>query len=227
MALLCPAAVEAALVIDVRAVSADGGGMVNNPKWVTPGAVGSTITFNVFAMMTGNNGDTSDEGIVSVAGSFLTTDGGAGTRGHLAAFRSPGMMGTGGSNGVQIDLDGDGDLDVGSNNNASANNFFSARSLTAPFPQSGPEVQIGTFTMTVTRQVFFPETLVNFRPRNATTAGSWFEDGTQITSANFSAGAPVFVGIPEPATAALGAAPLALGLLARRRRTHAHTTRNG
>jgi hypothetical protein len=126
------------------------------------------------------------------------------------------MTGTGGSNGLVTDLDADGDLDVGSNNNASPLNFFSARSKDAPIPQFGSEVLVGTFTMTIS-QTGPGFALVNFRPRLASTAASWFEDGTQITSSAFTVGAPVQIGIPEPASLALIGAVVGSALLARRR----------
>jgi MYXO-CTERM domain-containing protein len=208
------AAASAALVIDVRATAVNGGTLVG-PKEVVGVAPGSTVTMSVFALTTGNDGSTANDGILSFAGSFLTS--GGTTFGNLVATRAPTMTGTGGSNGLVTDLDGDGDLDVGSNNSASATLFFSARSSVAPDPVFGPEVLVGTVTMAVTAGGLTP-TLANFRPRLAGTAGSWFEDGTQITSSAFTAGAPVAVnGVPEPT--ALGLAGLAgLGALARRRR---------
>jgi hypothetical protein len=211
------AAANAALVIDVVATSANGGAVLVNGKNVnilaaTPGAV---ITFDIFADTTGSNGNTQDDGILSFAGSFLSEGGAA--RGNLVATRAASMTGTGGSNGLVTDLDGDGDLDVGSNNNASASNFFSARSSTAPNPVFGPHVLVGTMSMTLGAPASGGNTLVNFRPRVSSTAGSWFEDGTQITSSAFSAGAPVTLIVPEPTT--LGLAGVAgLGLLARRRK---------
>jgi MYXO-CTERM domain-containing protein len=210
------AAADAALVIDLRATGVTGQGTVANEKTVTNVAPGSIVAFDVFAITTdSNNGNTSDQGILSFAGSFLSA--GGTTEGNLVAARAATMTGTGGSNGLVTDLDADGDLDVGSNNNASALNFFSARSTTAPTPQFGMTVLVGTLAMTITEATPL-ETLVNFRVRVAGTAGSWFEDGSQITSSNFSPGSPVSVnGIPEPA--ALGLAGLtALGALARRRR---------
>jgi hypothetical protein len=125
------------------------------------------------------------------------------------------MTGTGSSNGLVTDLDGDSDLDVGSNNNAIGTNFFSPRSKDAPTPQFESHVLIGTMQMTL--QVSGGFTLVNFRPRVSPTSGSWFEDGTQITSSTFSAGAPVVLGIPEPTTLSL-TSMAGLGLLARRRK---------
>ena len=214
------AAANAALVIDVRAVSATGGAVVQNAKTVdvTNAGPGAVINFEVFALVSGQDGDTANDGIISFAGSFLS---GTGTvaRGNMTAARDAQMMGFGGSNGLAQDLDGDGDLDVGSNTDGSANNFFSARANSAPQPIFGQSIRVASATMTLSA-VTIPGTdsLLNFRPRNATTAGSWYEDGTQITSANFSAGQAVrLTAIPEPAT--IGLASIAgLGLLARRRK---------
>jgi hypothetical protein len=208
---------NAALVIDLRATNVVGQGTVSpDGKSVSNVAPGTVVNFNIFANVTDNSpGDTTNQGILSFAGSFLSA--GGTTEGHLIATRAAGMTGTGGSNGLVTDLDGDGDSDVGSNNNASALNFFSARSKDAPQPQVGDSVLVGTLAMTIT-EATATETLVNFRVRAASTSGSWFEDGTQITSSNYTAGAAVSVnGIPEPA--ALGLAGLAgMAALARRRR---------
>jgi len=216
-------AANAALVIDVRAVSATGSTVVQNAKTVRAGGVGDVITFNVFAVVTGANGDQADDGILSFAGSFLSGDAGLGAvRGSLSAARSAAMLGSGGSNGLVQDLDGDGDLDVGSNNNSNAANFFSARSKDAPTPQFGMETLSGTLTMTIGQLIAGGSndlTNVNFRPRTSSTSGSWFEDGSQITSSAYSAGANVQIlgNVPEPMS--LGVAGLVgLGLLRRRNR---------
>jgi hypothetical protein len=204
-------AARAALVIDVRATSANGGAVLHNPKLVlvqnaTPGAV---ITFDVFGVVTDNNNAVSfDQGILSFEGSFLSTNVGNGSvRGDLLARRAATFLGTGGSNGFVQDLDADTDLDVGSNNNASSVNFFRARSTSAPAHVPGVEALVGTVTMTLTSNTggFHTQvTHVNFRPRVSSTAASWFENGTQITSSDFSSGPPVVLqNVPEPAALGL------------------------
>jgi len=213
------AAANAALVIDLRATTGSPGVVITNQgKTVTGTVNGSTVNFDVFALVTdSNNAVTTDQGILSFAGSFLS-DGG-GVRGNLAAAAASTMRGSGFSNGLMQDLDADTDLDVGSNTNTSSANFFNARSSAAPQPVFGSEVLVGNLTFTVTTSSSSP-TSVNFRPRAAGTAGSWFEDGSQITSSAFSAGTPVLVsgasGVPEPASLAM-ASIAGLGMLARRR----------
>src|SRR5262245_57998021 len=121
------ATANAALVIDVVATGGTGVTVSNGGKSVLTTGVGNPINFNVFALVTdGNNGNTTDQGILSFAGSFLSN--GGSVRGGLVGVVDATMRGSGFSNGLAQDLDADGDLDVGSNNNASAANFFNGRS---------------------------------------------------------------------------------------------------
>jgi hypothetical protein len=218
------ATANAALVVDVRAVSESGGANILTPKLVDVVGVnpGDTITFDVFALVTGANANPNDEGLVNVFGSFLTP-GPGGLRGNLAVATNANFRASGFSNGFAQDLDGDGDLDVGSNTNGSATNYFNARANTAPTPAPGPEHLIATVTLTVTSNAIAGgDTLMNFRPRFSTTAGSWFEDGSATGTAQqgasaVQAGNPVTLqNIPEPSTLAL-AGLAGLGMLARRR----------
>lgn len=185
------------LIIDVRATGATGGAVVLTPKQIDVGgaSAGATVSFEIYALVTGDDGDTTNDGILSFAGSYLSTNDplGGSIRGNLKAFRDPAMRGTGGSNGFIADLDGDGDLDIGSNNNASAGSFFSARSSAAPDPVLGQQVLTATLTLTLTSvtNIAGAETAVNFRRRQSGTSGAWFEDGSQITSSDYSSGSPV------------------------------------
>jgi hypothetical protein len=73
-----------ALVIDVRAVNVIGPGTVVSPKRVEFVVPGSVILFDVLALVTdSNNANTSDQGILSVTGSFLID--GPWTQGNLVA----------------------------------------------------------------------------------------------------------------------------------------------
>lgn len=209
------AAANASFVVDLRATGVTGGGTVVDEKHVQNVVVGSVVTFSIYGQATGNDGSTANDGVLSFAGSLLSN--GGTVLGNLSAARDATFLGTGGSNGLAQDLDADGDLDVGSNTPSASANFFSPRATGAPTPVFGPQVLVGTATFTVSA-AGLTETSVNFRPRVASTAGSWFEDGSQITSSAFTAGAPVSVaaGIPEPTSLALvGLA--GLGMLARRR----------
>ena len=196
----------ASLVIDVRAVSATGATQVVNPKVVLPGAAGDVVTFDVFAVITGNNPNLGDEGLLSVAGSFLSPNpfGNGSLRGTLAATRDPLMRGPNSADGAQLDLDGDGDLDVGSNNDASSAGFFAATANTSPTPVPGVQVRVGTLTLSVTQALLSADvTEVNFRPRHLPAgtpgAGSWVEDGALRVSNNFFAGSPVTVSTSQSA----------------------------
>jgi hypothetical protein len=121
----------------------------------------------------------------------------------------PGFTGPGSSVGLQSDLDGDGDLDVGSNNDPNPYNFFAVRATTAPNPVTGPEIKIGRATFTVndiTSAV--GDSFLVFRPRQAGTAATWFEDGIAKTigypGTSFYFGQGVSVSaIPEPGALAL------------------------
>jgi hypothetical protein len=216
------ATASAGLMVDVRATGATGGAVLVNNKLVNVAnaAAGDTVTFDVFALVSGNNANPNDEGLVNVFGSYLSN--GGGLRGNSQATVNPNFRASGFSNGFMQDLDGDGDLDVGSNTNGSATNYFNARVNTAPTPAPGPTHLIGSVTLTVSSlNASGGDTLFNYRPRFASTAGSWFEDGSatgtaQQGASSIQSGAPVVLQVPEPAT--LGLAAIAgLGLLARRR----------
>ena len=204
---------SASLVIDMRAVSTTAGHVLDAKTVFFTGTVGDTVTMEAHGRIFGNNQNPNDEGLISVAGSFLSTTGDL--AGNLIAKRNFWFTGVGGSNGLVQDLDGDGDLDVGSNNNASAANFFAARTNHTPEPVFGDDLVFGTVTWTYTGGGGF-DTSVNFRPRISGTAASWFEDGSQITSSNFTSGPAVLITLPEPVVASL-LPMLASGLLARRR----------
>jgi len=226
---LSSAAVNANALIDVRAVVGSNPA-VTSAKVVNAAlaAPGSTITFNVFAVITPSpdNGNPGDEGFLLGSGSFLSTDvAGGALRGNMTASRPSTFNGSGSSNGLPQDLDGDGDLDVGSNTPATSANFFAARATSAPSPVFGQEVQIGTLTMTVGQLLASAatggHTDVNFRLRNNTaSAASWFENGSTITPPGGTVveGSPVVISaVPEPMT--LGLAGLAgMSLLGRRRK---------
>jgi hypothetical protein len=217
----CGAVARATLTIDLRATHASGGAGVVNEKLVdlsdaSPGAV---ITFDIFAVITGQNANPDDEGYLQTFGSLLTEP--FGVRGHLRAVVNPNYRQSGFSNGTVQDLDADGDLDVGSNNNAAAVNYFTPRGYGGPSPVYGSIHNVGTLTMTLTEipGALF-STAVNYRPRIANTAGSWFEDGSATGTAQqgpsaIQVGAPVLLSdVPEPAALGLVGASVT-GLLAR------------
>ena len=212
------ATANAGLTYDMVATGATSGVISEAGKRVdlTPG-VGGTVTFNIVAFVTGQNGDLGDDGFLSGAGSFLST---GGTLGDMAAFRAGNMTGTGSSNGKAQDLDSDGDLDVGSNTTASASNYFAVRANSAPQPVFGAQVLLGSVTFTYGAAGMSGVSLVNWRNRGNASTASWFEDGSQVnanaTASNVGVGAPVSLVVPEPTTLGLAAIG-ALGLLARRR----------
>jgi hypothetical protein len=196
----------ASLTIDLRATATTGGTVIDAKHVQFSGVAGATVTMNVYSLVTNGNGNPNDDGTLAVIGSFLSSF--SDMSGNLEAVRDAEFTGTGSSNGLITDLDGDGDFDVGSNNNAVAANFFAARAR--QFTPFTAETLIGSVTWTFTANL--SETFLNYRPRVSSNAGSWIEDGTQITSSDVSVGAPVHIFVPEPAFAL----PLLLGALARR-----------
>jgi hypothetical protein len=246
-------AAQAALFLELRAASVDAAHQTfvvftagGKNFSLLPGAVGATLTMNIIAKSSGQDGNQGNDGLLSLAGSFLSTRAGTSPRGNLAASRqvsitglnqTSGFNGAGGQNGTVTDLNGDGDLDVGSNVDTDSAGFFAARATSAPDPVFGTappfELQVGTVRYVVTDTGATPgPTTINFRKREAFGAASWYEDSVQNpddgtwsgahtynSDPNWTIGAPVnvFGQIPEPAT--LGLASLAgLGLLARRRK---------
>jgi MYXO-CTERM domain-containing protein len=230
-------AANAALNIDVRATGVTGGGTVANGKLVNNVAVGSVVTFDIFAVITGTNASTTDDKFISVSGSYLTT---GPLHGNLLAdvVRTPldsdgvaipplGFDANGFSVGLQQDLDGDGDLDVGSTADSAANNFWAARFFGAPNGSpagstnpttNGRRIGFGTFTVTSATGA----TILNFDGRDAGTAGNWIEDGQTLSAASQNGVLGITINgtgggtIPEPATLSLaGLAGLAM---VRRRR---------
>jgi hypothetical protein len=122
------------------------------------GAFGATLTMVVVGKVTGADADQSNDGILSLTGSFLSTHGAAGhPSGNMTATRqvsttglnqTSGFNGAGSTNGNPSDLNGDGDLDVGSNHDNDAAGFWAVRATSAPdpvFATAAPfELQLGT-----------------------------------------------------------------------------------
>src|SRR5688572_8241221 len=221
--------VDASLIIDVRATGVNGAplGAGSTAKDVTAGR-GDTVTFAIFAVLTGTNG-ANDETVASAHGALISTPGNL--LGNLSANVVAPFNGNGSQNGLVQDLDSDTDLDVGSGPNGGVNtHFFLARSNTQEngtiTSAQSEEIQIGTANFVVGEQGL--ETFVNFFRRasasggNINTAATWFEDGAIRAPSNgvYGTGAPVRVIVPEPTGLAL-AGLTGLGLLARRRNKNA------
>ena len=199
------AATFGGLVIDVRAVSATGTTQVLNAKHVVPGAAGDVVTCDVWAIVTALDPYKNNDGMWSVSGSFLSANvsGNGSVRGKLSAARLIPYLGGGGSNGLEQDLDADGDVDVGSNVNTSAAGFFAAHHDLSPTPVTNP-ARFATVSFSIGQVLSLNDvTTINFRPRSSASAAVWWEDGIAIVGSDFSAGAPVEIFIPEPASVAL------------------------
>src|SRR3954454_20796636 len=140
---------NASLFLELRASSVDAahaGQVTFTPgskqfKLGGTGAVGATLTMVVVAKVTGADANQSNDGILSLAGSFLSTHGAAtAPTGNMTATRqvsttglnqTSGFNGAGGQNGTPTDLNGDGDLDVGSNNDNDSAGFWAVRATSA------------------------------------------------------------------------------------------------
>lgn len=170
------------VIVDTRLV---GGGST-----ATVSSVGQRIDFEVWATVTGNDSNNTNEGLQIAIGSLLSSNVAGGSAGGTitAAVSSP-FTANGSSSGAQADLDGDGDLDVGSNNNAKDAGFLFARSAsmtTSGTPVTGGQsFKIATGSFTVTSLLNGISTVLSFRPRVGD--GTVFEaDGT--TTNNLVAG---------------------------------------
>jgi Ca2+-binding RTX toxin-like protein len=175
------------LTLDLRLAS--GGG-----KSATA-AVGETVNINVYAKITGNDSDPSNDWFKFASSSFLSA---GGTKGNLSFFLTDVFSAAGSqdsdsagtSKSAHVDLDGDGDLDVGSNNNAGPiAGFVVARSEN--LEPNG--VLIGTLKFKVTGGS--GSTQINSRPQGTFTAGLWGEDGVQKngSTGTVAVGAPVVI----------------------------------
>jgi hypothetical protein len=220
---LSSATVHAGMTLELRATGGSGGVGVVNPKLVdvSEAQPGDIVTFDIIALITGKNANPNDEGFTNVYSSFLSDNAGA-VRGNMVATVTPLYRASGASNGFSQDLDSDGDFDIGSNVDGSATNFFHARHSSVE-PAIGQLHTIGTLTMTLTQipKGVFGST-VNCRPRIATVAGAWFEDGSATGTAAqgpsaIGIGAPVILSdVPEPG--AIGLVGItAAAMFARRR----------
>jgi Ca2+-binding RTX toxin-like protein len=197
-------------------------------KTVNITSVGQVVNLDVWAVVTGSNNTAADDGFQWAHGSFLSSDvGGGAAAGTLSASVVGPFTATSFQDGTQADLDGDGDLDVGSNNDASPDNYFVAR---ADGIQSGQdpapaEFRIGTVSFVVSSLKSGTSTNINFRPRQDDAGAGWVEDYIDAAHPNFKdpsngtfvAGAPVVLtrtastGDTTPPTATLSGGNISKG----------------
>jgi hypothetical protein len=226
---------SASLLIDIRATQVNGV-PVADPKNVVA-APGQTVTFAVFAQVSGTNAAT-DEGFQGVTGVFNSSNGGllGDLISHTAGDAATGFSALGSQQGSQVDVDSDGDLDIGIGPNTpttNSNTVFQARSGSmntngTVLPSGAKEWEIGSLTFTI-KPGATGESLVNFALRKNPTGsnnlqyGTWSEDsstnppGNKTPTDGVVTSSGALVSVPEPTGLAL-AGIAGLGLLARRRK---------
>lgn len=214
---------NAAISIDVRLAS-------GNPKAATV-AVGDTVNLNIYVVLPNVNGNASDDGVQSVRGSLLSSNGGLAVNFTQALAASPFNVSYQDTattpSAARVDLDGDGDLDVGSNVSTAAAGFLAPR---ASALQVGAEFLICTAQLAVTSDLLGSTTELNWRnlTLNGTVQGGlWREDNvvkglsTSLPAANqgsMSVGAPVVLATAVPEPMAFGILPITAALLRRKAR---------
>jgi hypothetical protein len=223
---------HATLTYDLRL---PGGG-----KTITNAVPGQVIQLELFAVVTGTNGTTTDEGFQNGWMDITSTNGGN-VRGNLSGTLTSPFTAAGSQSGLSQDLDGDGDKDLGSSNlTAHDGNYLFARDATMDTSgiaiTNGQEFKLADITFTITSVVSasdFTPIQLNIVVPDFTSPidieANWMQDGTAYQPGNPagtplpSVGAAVLISVPEPATPLF----LSLGLLAvasRRRRTRAKRT---
>ncbi len=207
-ALLAPAA-YADLIIDIKPISAVGPAtidLINNR--VTVEGPGAVITLGVYANILGADDVTTNDGLVQLAGGFLSTALGAGPRGVVGnignvALAAP-YTGSGSQPGSPNNLDNSGDLDWGGLVHTSAAGWFIPMAIgLGQNPNMNPPGSVtqllGTFTYTVTAvNPGGTSTILSWIRRNHTSAPAnalWIEDGSSKSAAkdstNYRAGLSV------------------------------------
>ncbi len=216
------------VTIDVRQAT-------TNSKSIEITAPGQAITLNVYAEITNNNGDHSDDSIAAISLRFNSIeDATAALQGNLSSATAASAFNLG-SNGAQTQYDANPDFEWGGTaTNSAVNNFTptSAVQQAGSGAGTGPtEVLLGTITWTQNGLPLVPGTFTDVNAviyANLAGNGSFQlkSDGTLVSNQNAAANEAVTgpvhlfvagVAIPEPASiGVLGMG--ALALVARRRR---------
>jgi hypothetical protein len=232
---------QADLVVEVRAVPANIAGVTSSDvtiadagKTVTVGGPASVVAFNVYAKVTDSllpDDPDKTTSITELRGSLLATSDATNwkVRGNIelpllvAPFTKSGSSGR----GIQTDLNSDGDMDVGQNINTTLVGWLHPQAANlAPVVEFNAETLVASFVYNVTRVNIngTNDTLLNFRIQANVTGGAWMEDGIHklpypyTAPTNYSAGAPIYLGIPEPSTLVLLSMASFVLLLIRRRK---------
>jgi hypothetical protein len=176
------------LVLDLRL---PGGG-----KQVLADTAGQVINLELWARVTGANGTTADDGLLSLSGTMRSSAGGS-VLGDLAATPAAPFNGGASQAPLPVDADGDGDLDAGADDFGrffahSGNRTFGG----TPGAGGAAEFKVADVTFTVTHLLGGVTTELNFMPRQSSSITAvWFEDGLAKSNTNstLAGGEPVVV----------------------------------
>lgn len=214
---------KALLTFDLRSTDSA------NPKLVDPpSGTNYVLHFDLYAVITGQDSDLTNEGIQDAYFSIRSTNVfSSGLAGNLAltlatpfdALNSLGQATA--STGTIQDLDGDGDLDIGSNDSTVSDGWALARAASMQTGQS--QYLLAHVTFTPTAPFLGGETDITVGVRQMTSRivvpAVWEEDGHGIdpsVGGIYTSGAPVVIAVPEPSLLCLLLGP-ALALRYRRR----------
>ncbi len=210
--LLLASSAFADLVVDVQAVSITNG-TLSDSKTITDFSIGSVITFDVYASVTGTDGDPTNDRLKFLKGSFEETVGRV--NGDMALGTIPSEWMGALANAGTLTVDNiSGDVEIQSF-------LISSVTINVGNDVGTSPAKIYTFTYTVTSAVnAVTATQINFLINSTPVSASYYQDGVGKIGATGTivSGAPVVIGVPEPSIyLMLGLGGLALAAVRRRK----------
>ena len=184
---------NATLTIDLRATTVNGVPAAN-PKSVEV-FPGQTVSFDVYAIVTGATEAAGLEGFQIAIGSITSGAGGSPLGDILTNEIVAPFNGAGSTIGTRVDLDADTDVDLGSNNAALDSNFIGVRSAAMTLGNANglgaSEFKFYTFTFQVRAGQNGGSAAVNWRKTDLTgltTEYIWQENGVLTNSRGVNGG---------------------------------------
>jgi hypothetical protein len=174
------------LVVDVRLAGGGTNGVISK--------VGQVINLEVWATATGSNGNSADDGLQDIYGTFYSKNvNGGSALGNITATAVAPFNGSGSGGGTVQDVDGDSDVDLGELNPAVSTGFFLARAngmiTTGGTPvTNGQSFHVANLAFTVTKLLgkSGAHTDIIFAPKKTNLASAinavWREDGVTQAS---------------------------------------------